>query len=93
MITQTQSVSTFEVKSTSPYKQYKKVNLLDYNGKTTQIKVHRFAQIGKGDKVYIDPKRTGHVSVVSSENDSDRIQVIQILCIHNHSHFLCRDST
>jgi len=74
VITKTKDLSTYTVKSTSVTSNIKKVTV-DLNGKTTPIKVHRFAQIGQNDRVFIDPNRSNHIYVMSSENPEDKIQV------------------
>jgi hypothetical protein len=47
------------------------------NGKGGRLflKVHQFAQIGKGDVIDIDPAHTSRISVVSCEDPSDLIRV------------------
>lgn len=75
MITSKQSASIFRVKSTSLSRQYRRINLLDHNGKTVQIRLHRFAIVGQGDDLFIDPKHTNYIYVLSAENPEDKIQV------------------
>lgn len=74
MKTKDQFLTTYMVKSTSFIDNFKKV-MLELNGKKTQIKVHRFAQIGQNDKIYIDPNRSNNIYVISSENPNDKIKV------------------
>lgn len=65
----------FEVTSVSAKDQYRKVSVANRSGKTIQLRLHRYAAIGKGDTILIDPKKPSTMSVMSMEDESDGIRL------------------
>ena len=53
----------------------RRIAVEDSNGVRIHLKVHRFAVVGKGDEIEIDPHHASRMAVVSSEDASDLIRV------------------
>jgi ABC-type lipoprotein export system ATPase subunit/GNAT superfamily N-acetyltransferase len=67
--------STFKVVSTDPKGFTKRVVVADAKDTRVVLSFHRYAQVGKGDVVFIDPEHPRRVSVVSSEDANDLIRI------------------
>jgi ABC-type transport system involved in cytochrome c biogenesis ATPase subunit/GNAT superfamily N-acetyltransferase len=66
----------FEVTCVSPKDQYRRVCVSDHSGKSIQLQLHRYAVIGKGDTILIDPKRPSTMSVMSIEDPAETIKLM-----------------
>ncbi|MCA3034214.1 MAG: ATP-binding cassette domain-containing protein [Rhodocyclaceae bacterium] len=53
----------------------KRVSIEDERKGRTTLTIHRFAQVGKGDHLWLDPVHRGNVSVISTEEPTDRIRI------------------
>lgn len=53
----------------------RRISLKDESGKSFAVRLHRFALVGKGDTVAIDPEHPRNVFTVSKENPDDLIRV------------------
>lgn len=65
----------YRVDNTSVRDHERRVTLKDENDKSFAIRLHRFALLGKGDTVAIDPEHPRNVFTVSRENEADLIRV------------------
>lgn len=67
--------STFKVVSADSKGSAKRVVVTDSKESRVVLTFHRYAQIGKGDSVCIDPEHPRSISVLSSEDPNDLIKV------------------
>ncbi|THF60385.1 GNAT family N-acetyltransferase [Pseudothauera rhizosphaerae] len=65
----------YRVESSSIREHERRIALRDDNDKTFTIRLHRFALVGKGDAIAIDPEHPRNVFTVSKENPEDLIRV------------------
>ena len=64
-----------EVTCISPKDESRRVCVSDHRGKSIQLKLHRYAIIGKGDTILIDPRKPSVMSVMSVEDPQDCIKL------------------
>lgn len=69
------SIEAFTVVATDAKGHQKRVAVEDMRGARTSLKLHRFAVVGKGDTLEIDPAHLGRFYVVSAEDKNDRIRL------------------
>lgn len=72
------SQDSFVVVGTEGKAVHRRVTLQDAKGTRTSHSFHRFAQVSKGDQVFIDPEHPSRVAVISVDNAEDRIRVSPI---------------
>ena len=65
----------YEVLNTLPKGAQKQLSVSDGSGRTVYLTVSRFACVGKGDTITIDPEHPQNIFVCSSENESDAIRI------------------
>lgn len=65
----------YKVENASLRDQERRITLKDDSGKSFAIRLHRFALVGKGDMVAIDPEHPRNVFTVSKERAEDYIRV------------------
>lgn len=53
----------------------RRLTIEDSRGGTQIIRLHRYALLGKGDRVVIDPEKPKSIFAASSEDDADRIRI------------------
>jgi ABC-type lipoprotein export system ATPase subunit len=68
-------VTTFNVLNTENKGTHRRITVDNGKGGKLFLKVHQFAQIGKGDVIDIDPTHTSRISVVAAEDSHDLIRV------------------
>src|SRR6516225_10102709 len=70
--------SIFKVKSTSTNGIYRTATVENRYGRETRVKMHKGALIGPSDSLYFDPANSARVFIVSSEDQTDLIQVTPV---------------
>lgn len=65
----------YRVESSGVRDHERRITLKDESGKSFAVRLHRFALVGKGDTVAIDPEHPRNVFTVSKENSDDLIRV------------------
>lgn len=68
-------MSTFDVLNSEIKGHFRRITVDNGKGGKIFLKLHRFAQIGKGDIIDIDDAHSSRIAVVSSENRNDLIRV------------------
>ena len=66
--------SLYTVTSTSISKHIRRLKIVDQQNRKNQLKVHRFALVGAGDTLYIDPSNN-NIHVLATETSGDTIPV------------------
>ena len=64
----------YTVVSTAPKQHERRVTVENEKGSRVHLRMHRFAIIGKGDRVFVDPNHPSRISVVSVDAN-DRILI------------------
>jgi ABC-type transport system involved in cytochrome c biogenesis ATPase subunit/predicted GNAT family N-acyltransferase len=65
----------FKVITASGSGLYKQVSISDRNGKIVRLKLHRYAVVGEGDTILINPRTPAVIGVMSTEDSNDTIKV------------------
>lgn len=65
----------YTVKSTSTSEHQKTLSLTAGEGASVSMKVHRYALVGKGDTIWIDPDHPRNIYSASREDPSDHIRI------------------
>src|SRR4051812_41505673 len=68
-------MGTFDVVNSEIKGFVRRISVANVNGGKLFLKVHRYAQIGRGDVIHIDDRHTSRISVVSAEDPMDLIRV------------------
>jgi ABC-type ATPase with predicted acetyltransferase domain len=70
-----QKLKLYHVESSTIREHERRITLRDGNDKTYAIRLHRFALVGKGDSIAVDPEHPRNVFTVSKENPESLIRV------------------
>lgn len=65
----------YEVLSSTPKEHHRRIVVRDDRGESSTLQLHRFAQLGKGDRVCLDPSSSRNIFVLSAEGQSELIRV------------------
>ena len=69
---------TYRVLSTDSKGHVRRVSVAGTDGRTVQVKVHRYAAIGKGDELVIDPSHRHRLAVVPTQQHRVGADVIAV---------------
>jgi ABC-type ATPase with predicted acetyltransferase domain len=65
----------YTVESAIPKINKKAIIISDHAGRRITLLVHRFAMVGKGDRLWIDPNHTSSIFVLPPEAENDKIRI------------------